>query len=270
MANPNGGRGRKPSQPVPPKLPDGNIDKEKVRQLFLASGHVEWKPFCEGYGWDVIQSYHTFPVKEWTAEKKHILASRQAEEISNQLFSYKSGWHKEVLKTLKIYPSANDAMLAIIQTRQNQMIGMIERDKQKMTLHQETVAKVPHVEHPLPQFEFSTVKSSEIFQLALALKTVTSSKYGSLLLNRWSVKDAEDFSTPQGALENSDAGQAREDRDWTLQLTGGENITKKEMEGFMQTFLDPPTRQIEMSPTPPEEPAQPVASDILDQHNAPD
>lgn len=269
MANPNGGRGKRPSQPVPPKLPDGNVDKEKVRQMFLASNHVEWKPFVEAFGWDIIQSYNYFPVKEWTDEKKRILASRQAEEISNQLFSYKSGWHKEVLKTLKVYPSANDAMLAIIQTRQNQMIGMIERDKQAMALHQETVKKVPNVQHPLPPMEFTGVKSSEIFQLALALKTVTASKYGSLLLNRWSVRDAEDFSTPQGALENSDANSAREDRDWSLTLTGGENITKKELEGFMHRFLDPPQRQIEMSPTPPpEQPA--VTSDIQEPPNAPD
>lgn len=264
MANPNGGKSRKASGPVPPKLPDGNIDKEKVKQLFLASGHVEWKPFCEAMGWDIIQSYHTFPVKEWSDEKKHILAARQAEEISNNLFGYKSNWHKEVLKTLRIYPQAQDVMLAIIQTRQQQYVGMIERDKQKMAIHQELVKKNPTAEHPLPPLEFAAVKNNEIFQLSLALKTVTASKYGSLLLNRWSVKDAEDFATPQGNLENSDAQTAREDRDWVIELTGGEQITKKEMEGFMQRFLDPPQARL------PEPTQQPIASDIQEPPRAQD
>lgn len=254
---PKKGRGRAPAGAEFPKQTDGTVDKEHVKQIFLASGHVEWKPFAEAMGWDITQSYSHFPVKDWTDEKKHILATRQAEEISNQLFGFKSGWHKEVLKTLKVYPAANDAMLAILQTRQSQIIGMIERDKQNMALHQELVKKTPNVLHEAPKSEFATIKSSELFQLSLAVKTVTAAKYGSLLLNRWSVRDAEDFSTPQGNLEASDTNQAREDRDWTLELTGGGAITKNEMEGFMQRFLDPPQRQIETVSPPVGNPSAP-------------
>lgn len=254
------GKGRKlnsPSSPTP-KNPDGTNDKDKVRALFMASPHVEWAPFAQSMNWDTYSTYSKFPTTIWTKEKKDILAKKQAEEISEMLFNHRSRWHKDVLKTLNTYPQAADAMLGILQAKMNEYIEMINSDIEDAKASAKSASDLSKTlgipaEKETPKRRFVKVKPGELMNLAIALRTVTETKHRSLLINDWSVKVAEQFSTPEGVLDADEKG--KETREWQFELIGGEKINRHDLENMMHQWFDPPQKalsppNLELNPEP--------------------
>lgn len=205
--------------------------EDTVKQIYMASGHLEWIPFAKSQNWDPVASRSNYPVTDWIVQKKEALAKEQAEQIAELVFDHRSRWHREVLKTLRDYPEAAEAMLGIIKQRENELIIMINEDMEER--------KNASVEKREPNLKFSKVKTSELLSLAAALKVVTETKHKSLLINDWSVKIAEQFTDP-AQFEREETKM--KDVGWKLEVIGGENLTMPQMQEFLGQWYDKPNR----------------------------
>lgn len=201
---------------------------DQVRQLFMASAFVEWGPFAQSMGWtnDLRDAY---PVAEWCKAKREMLARRQAEAIGDAVFHHRGNWHSDVLKTLKEYPEAHDAMLGILKYRLNSIVQTINADQQS--------AKLAAVTGTTPSNGFGAIRSNELTALAVALKVVTEAKHKSLMIGDWSFKVAETFSDPQQFAASEDRAKSQE---WKVTIMGGENMTSAQLTELIGKWYDRP------------------------------
>lgn len=204
----------------PPEPEQEIVDpKQAMRLKYMDSSHVEWAPFAREQGMDAVRSRSNYPVHIWIMEKRRVLAQREAEELAGIIFTHKSRWQREVLKTLKEYPEAHDGMMAIVKTRMKEMLDDVRED----------------VTHKTKKFRENWA-TSEIATLAVALKTLTESKYKSLCIHDWNIKMVEE------EVDNSIQGQiaSEEDKGWTIEVMGGHNMTNAEVERMLTNYLDKP------------------------------
>lgn len=222
---------------------------ETVKQLFMASPHLEWIPFADSMNWDAGTTRDLYPVSDWISQKKDQLARRQSEQIAELLFDHRSRWHRDVLKTLRDYPEAADAMLGIIKHRENELIGMINHDMEEKSLAQ--------VEGRQANLRFSKVKTSELLSLSAALKVAVETKHKSLLISDWSVRVAEQFTDPK-QFEREE--NKMKDTGWKLEVIGGENLTVPQMQQLLGQYYDSPSHihtPQEVAPPPEMAPLEP-------------
>lgn len=206
---------------------------EHIRQLYMASDHVEWTPFAKSMKWDPADSRDGLPVKDWIEQKRRILSQAQAEMLAEQVFQHRGRWHQDVLKTLTEYPEANDAMLGILKHRINGIIQTINAD-QNAAKQAASLGAAP------PLAAFDKIKTSELVALCAAVKIATESKHKSLLINEWSFKVAESYTDPkQFEIEESKAKDVK----WTVQILGAENATASDMEKLLAKWYDKPRAQ---------------------------
>jgi hypothetical protein len=220
---------------------------ETIKQIFMKSSNLEWIPFAKSMKWDPVESRAQYPeCTQWIEEKKQILAREQAEHIAELVFDHRSNWHRNVLKTLREYPEANDAILGIIKKRINGIIKTINADDEGAIIAAQS--GIPYEE------KFAKVKTSELLSLAAAMKVVTESKHRSLLISDWSVKVAEQFTDPKQFEQNA---EKLKDTAWTIQVMGAENLTSGDMQNFLSKWYDKPAGTIhqpeELAPKPPPE-----------------
>lgn len=196
---------------------------EQMKQLYMASSHLEWGPFARSMGWEqdlAEQLKVKYSAWDWIAKKKEILAREQAEQIAELVFDHKSRWHRDVLKTLKDYPEANDAVLAIIKRRINDIVRVI-RDDENRGLG--------------PNGDFKKVQTRELLALASAMKTVTESKHKSLMIDNWNIQVADKFSEPVEKIEDELLAT-----NWRIEVIGGEKLDSKQMQEFLGRYYDKP------------------------------
>ena len=197
------GNGAGPSSPaVIKRLPP---EQEKI--LFMKSNHIEWTPFAKSLGLNPRVEKPLDEFKEWSYEKRMIIAREQSEEVGESLFKHRARWHADVLKTLTEYPETADAMMAILKKRANDIVKTINDDNKKMV--QAAQSGEAFVS------EFSKIKTSELTSLAAGMKLTTEFKHKSLMLDNWSLKDAEMFTDPK-QFET----QKAEDHGWKLEIVG--------------------------------------------------
>lgn len=201
-----------------------------MRQLYMASPHVEWSPFAKSMGWSPTTSRNGLDVTDWIAEKRDLIAREQAETIAEEVFGYRSRWHVDVLKTLKEYPEANDAMLGLLKRRLNDMIRMVNEDDQ-------AVAAAARVGVDAPPPRFAKVPAKELASLASAIKICTESKHKSLLIGDWSFRVAETFSDPR-QFQEEEAKAA--DMQWRVNIMGTESMTSSELQAAISRWYDGP------------------------------
>ena len=201
-------------------------DANEVKQMFMASTHIEWSTFAKSLGWPVESTRMQYPTKKWTDEKKEILAKEQAEHLAELIFNHKAKWHKEVLQTLTELPKASDAMLNILKARINKYTKMIADD--------EVASRLP--EHERPPSKFDKIKTSELNSIANALKIVTETKHKSLLIDGWSLQVAEQ---EQASGPDSQSNSKSSD-DWTIEVMGHENVTADDMKKLLSEWYDKP------------------------------
>lgn len=206
---------------------------EQIRQLYMASPHIEWIPFAKSMKWDHQKTRAEMPVSEWITEKRNLLAREQAETLAEMVFEHRGRWHKDVLNTLRDYPQANDAMLGILKQRMNDLIQTINGDRDAFMKWSQNndVNKPPFV----PAFQ--KIKTSELTDLTIALSTVTQAKHKSLLLGDWSVSVAEQFTDPSQFEKEADKIK---DNEWKVEIIGGENLTNEQMQQFLGQWYDKP------------------------------
>lgn len=226
-----GKRGKRPLQVVKSGSVLAEPSEDQVKQIFMASRNLEWIPFAKSQNWDPIKTRSKFPVSEWITQKKEALAREQSEQIAELLFDHRSRWHKDVLKTMRDYPEAADAVLGIINQKQNQYIKMIQADREE----EQKAAK----EKREPNFKFDKVKTGELLALASALKIATETKHKSLLISDWSVAVAEQFTDP-AQFEREEAKM--KDTSWKFEIMGGESLTSAQMEGLLSKWYDKPNQ----------------------------
>lgn len=214
--------------------PDGlrqpKISPEQAKQLFMASPHLEWTTWAKSMGWrPSTRSYEEFP--DWQKEKRDILAREQAESIAEALFSHRGRWHADVLKTLKEYPEAPDAMMGIFKKRINDIIGKINDDERAKAMAAQTGESYDS--------KFDQIKTSELTSIAAGLRLVTEAKHKALLIDGWNIKGAESFTDPKRF-----EAPKMEDQQWTVQLIGGEKLDDKAMQKMMKQYYDVPGGEI--------------------------
>lgn len=182
-------------------------DQEKI--LYMKSNHIEWTPFAKSLGLNPrIEKPHD-EFKDWATEKRLIIAREQSEEVGESLFKHRASWHADVLKTLKEYPETADAVMAILKKRTNDIIQTIGDDNKRRVEY----ANSGRLEEY--RSDFSKIKTSELTSLALGMKVTTEFKHKALMLDNWSVKDAELFTDPR-QFET----QTTEDQGWKLEVVG--------------------------------------------------
>lgn len=230
-----------------PKNKDGSLDKDKVYQLFMASSHLEWGPFAQSQGWDRDQSYARYPTSTWVSEKKKSVAKRQAEEIGEQLFNHRSRWHKSALKALKECPEMNEFMVGLLKRRMAQYGDMARRDDEAMRNRIQLIqaGTPPELLPPIPS-SFAGIPDETLQSLANSVRVMTDSWYKSLLLSEWSVKLAEQFTTPEGVMEAEDQ---QPNKEWVFEMIGGERIQKHDMHRMMAQWYDKPI-EVQALPEP--------------------
>jgi hypothetical protein len=150
----------------------GNIvmaatDKPDVKSLFMASPYIEWTKFAESLGWNPQRSRSDYPVSTWVDEKKKVLAQARAKKLAGMLLSHDFRLHKQVLSTLRRYPSAIDKLFNVI----NKRVANLAADG-----------------------SVDGMSTKELLKLTQALKHVTEAKYNSLLIDRWSFELADKLS----------------------------------------------------------------------------
>lgn len=209
----------------------------------MASGHVEWAPFARDMGWPVQPTQRKYPVGDWVKQKKDQLADEQGQVLASMVFSEKTRWHEEVLKTLKDYPEANNVLLSIIKKRLSDIVRDIRYDEQ-----------FKGQEGYKPKFD--DVKNKDLLGLAAALKTLTESRHKSLLLDKWSfgLADKHVEESVIDTTEDDDSG-------WRVEIMGGPK-TSAEMERMLSDWYDKPDvmADFDKPPEAPDEGDQPDAN----------
>jgi len=206
------------------------ISPEQAKQLFMASPHLEWTTWAKSMGWrPSTRSYDEFP--DWQKEKRDILAREQAESIAEALFSHRGKWHEQVLKTLKEYPEAPDAMMGIFKKRINDIINVINEDEKAKARANQTGEKF--------ESEFAKIQTAELRNIASGLKLVTEARHKALMIDGWNMKVAESFTDPKQF-----EAPKMEDQQWTVQLIGGEKLDDKAMQKMMKQYYDVPGGEI--------------------------
>lgn len=228
------------------KIVSAKPSADTVKQLYMASTFIEWTPFAASLGWNEATTRRDYPAAEWITEKRNVMARAQAENIAEAVFQHRGRWHSDVIKTLREYPEANDALLGILKKRMNDIIGVINDDEKNRVLYAQQGLEY--------RSQFKDIKSSELHSLASAVKTVTESKHRSLLIDNWSFKQAEDFSDPD---QFNEADKEMESQEWKMEIIGGEKMNNKEVGLLISKWYDQPN-------TPHDHLSSPVKPDAQD------
>lgn len=206
------------------------ISPDQAKAMFMASPHLEWTTWAKSMGWKPSSRfYEDFP--DWQREKREILAREQAESISEALFSHRGRWHADVLKTLKEYPEASDAMMGIFKKRINDIIGKINDDERAKALAAQTGESYAS--------KFEQVKTSELTSIAAGIKLVTEAKHKALMIDGWNIKVAESFTDPKQF-----EAPKLEDQQWKVELIGGQQLDEKGMQELMKRYYDVPGGEV--------------------------
>ncbi len=211
------------------KIISAKPSAETVKQLYMASTFIEWAPFAASLGWNEATTRREYPAAEWIADKRSVMARVQAENVAEAVFQHRGRWHSDVLKTLREYPEANDALMNILKKRMNDIIGVINDDEKNRVLYvQQGLEFRP---------QFPKIKSAELHSLASAIKTVTESKHRALLIDNWSFKQADDYSDPN---QFNEMDKEMERQEWKMEVIGGEKMNNKDLGNLISKWYDKP------------------------------
>lgn len=208
------------------------LSEEQAKQLFMASPHLEWTTWSKSMGWR-----HQKPMYDdfqaWSKEKKDILAREQAESIGEALFAHHSRWHTDVMKTLREYPEAADAMMGILKRRVNDIIQVINDDDRQKQYHMQAGT--------MDDFrpKFNSIDNGELGKLANAIRLTTDTKHRSLMIDRWTIKGTEKFIDPT-QFESPQI----EDQTWRVSLYNDQQLQANELSDMMARYYDKPVAEV--------------------------
>lgn len=217
---------------------------EQVRLLYMQSEHVEWAAFCSEKGWHPISTRNKYPVTQWVAEKRRVVAEVHAQEIRESVLTHRIAYRKDVLRTLREYPATSDAIHNLIRIKVNKIIKELAKNPEATRT---VVAKGRAFEVPL-------LDSEELVKLALAMKTITESKHRSLLLSDVVAKVAAD--APAALPDDADNTEvAKADGSWTIDIVGMGKVAPDDLNRMQIQYLDKPQNK-------PEDPLEQLATPL--------
>jgi len=219
-----------------PRLPTGSMDKDRIREMYMASPHVEFGPFARSQGWEVNYTTQNVPHSEWTRDKKKSLTSKAAEELGEAIFGHKSNWNHQVLRALTNLPNLAQntaALLSRWQTLVNDEMTRVERLKDKDGRDLNSHAKLIELQ--------KTVRLHDMKSLADAVCASIDAVQRSLMIDQWSLKMAESFAENQDEQEVQEA-QLDPTKAFVLELRSGEKVSGEWLESKMLQWYDPPQK----------------------------
>jgi hypothetical protein len=199
-------------------------ERQRIKELYMASPHIEWFAFARSMGWDPTTSRRGLGVEPWINKKKEILSQEHAAKVAELLFNHKSTWHQQILTTLREYPLTADAIHKLIKYKINELVQRANKNDDAEKAGEKVEEK-------------KKIASAEIATLASAYKTVTETKYKSLLIADWNVKVAEAVSTPESMKKEQEKSA---DTEWTIEVMGHEKVKIKDLQNALNDWYDRP------------------------------
>lgn len=113
-----------------PKKPNGQIDKEKVKEQYFASEHVEWKAFCESMKYNPTRTGE-FPNARWVVQKKQARAySSVRSELEERAINLGSRGLLETFRAVKDVPEVLSGVLQLCKYRIQEHAREIKYDQE--------------------------------------------------------------------------------------------------------------------------------------------
>jgi len=204
-----------------PKDESGNVEKDEVKLLFMASPFIKWVPFAESMGWNPARSRSDFPVNTWVDEKMKMLSDTASERLGDILFGHTSRWHSEVMQTLDSYPALVDKIKMIFDR------------------------KLEYISNQPP----SAVSCRELAQMASTCKTLVEAAYKARLIDKWSFELAQSH---LDAFQPDKEDSTTHGFSFLVKKPDGTAgpVSVIEMQAMMARYLDQPldTEQVRISP----------------------
>lgn len=220
----------------PPIGEDGRYDKVAVKALFDASPYIDWTRFCEANGWDAHYIRREFPVAQWQKEKKERIAERESEILMATLFERRFKWHKDVVKTLEDYPPAIDMAMFLLRAKMSDYAESY-KEYQEAKKSGNLFYKNTRGQMIRKKFVFEDLSPMDMKMISSAVKDVTDAKHRSLLLNSWSVDQANRIAEPQS---EDDPAQLNPP---VFRLAGGD-MKIEDIQKALDTWLDKPVEEV--------------------------
>jgi hypothetical protein len=215
----------------PPKLENGNFDREQVKELYLQSKHLEWTDFARSRGWNPQVTRTAFPIRSWKNTKKRILAKQHAEEFESLSFDQIALWKKEVIRTMRYYPESIENVKFLADVKINSMLREIQLAQRENR---------PPV-----------VNLGDLEKCSVILSRCVQDKHKALLLNQISLKIAQEpmLNPSQGAITGDEKMVG-----FTAELAGT-NRSISELAAEVAKYYDRPTPdEIQRDVSPPAAP----------------
>lgn len=221
-----------------PKNDRGQIDKDRIKDMFLKSAHFQWTDFAQDMGWDPVRTRTSVPFKTWQEDKRRDAAEMAAVNVQKALFDHRATYQQEVLKTLRNYPKIADSMAGIIQMKLKEYhnVGRLQElpppDPQKDgEAFQRWSDSVKHWQR--------LTAPSQLAFMTQAIKNLTETKQKSLMMDRWSINQAEEAALPP----SEGGGDFGNQNTWTMTVIGHENVTLSDLQELANKYYDKPRKQ---------------------------
>lgn len=217
-----------------PKRPDGSVDVEEVRRLFMESGHKSWRPFANSMGWEYTQSRHRFPVNDWIREKLRKIHQEHLEEYAGQIFEVQEKIARDVMKSIRDYPEGIDRIKQLVDWKVAAYTNMIALEQQKGIKPQDSVLH-------------DKITTMELDRLSTAISRLTEAKYKSLMLHDFRISaemDKADTKLAEGSQASIESQQGL----IVWKIKGGDNLTEKDYQNLWNEYMDRKVEVKDVSP----------------------
>ncbi len=165
-----------------PRMENGDLDKDQIKILFMASPFIDWTRFAQEWGEETSLSRRQLPVRTWQVEKRNKIAEEQLDILSSRMHERKFQWTADVLDTLDTYPKAIDTAMTIAQAKMSQIADMYNDYVEFKTKPRPTINGRPQ------RHEFEKLSTIEISALMRGMQSITEAKLKALMIDKWAIK----------------------------------------------------------------------------------
>lgn len=220
-----------------PTRPEGGIDKEAVRAMFMASQYLNWTEFAENQGWDALLTRRSLPVRTWIKEKRDFLAERHMDILSGLVHERKFRWTEEVVKTLDEYPKLIDQGMEVAKWKMAQIGDWAKDYFENFRGNPDKMYKkwgrgYKRILHP-----FEKLSPVEIGVLLKSLESLTNAKLKALMIDKWAMTKL-DLPVEKEFADDAEGGQ-RAGPMFTIE--GKEVIDANDLQSWFEKYHDKPT-----------------------------
>jgi hypothetical protein len=189
-----------------PKTPSGNIDKEKVREQYLAGENYVWSKFCakHGYNQDLRRE---FPIASWHYEWIATKSERRAELFTEDALSLQSEILPGRVSVLRAQLEANQTLRSVLS---------------------KTIA--------VAQASPTPMSPKELQQLINAQKTLQQCEFDSLLMSAHISKEPLELDSVH--IHASEDREGERLRNIPNTLMNGEVVTEEKMAELYKKWVD--------------------------------